>query len=181
MKTRISSRGNNCYELLVDEGPNCNDRKVLAGMTLFQGTGCWMLTDIRLHTHRTPSAYSGSLYADDISCNYKPKNEAESKLVQSFLREFTIEEDGSISWSSFEGLVRGHLRPCAWSRTYHNGIGYFTRAEGFAYLRELQKFWLDCDADPAIVKIENPHRQPNVSGIYWKLRLKEHAEGQPVG
>lgn len=176
MKTRIISRRNNCYELIVANAASFDNRQVLASMVLFESTGCWMLTDIRLHQHKAPSAYSGALSSSDISCRYSPADAAEAELVQGLLREYTLNEDGSISWSSFEGLVRGVKRPCCWSDNYHNGIGYFSRAEGYAYLKKLQEFWADCAEDPANVKIPNPHRQPTEAVVLFTLFEKKLIE-----
>lgn len=172
MKTRIANRRNTHYELVIDDGSKGDDLKVLAGMTLFEGTGCWMLTDIRLHQHRTPSPYSGDLLGDDVSSHFKPKDAEESAFVQSLLREFLIEADGSIHWSTFEGLVRGQPRSCSWSKSSHNGIGYFSRAEGLARLKEIQKFWDAYEGDPADAKIDNPNRQPNAGQVYWRVLLR---------
>lgn len=174
MKTRISCLRNQAYELVVDDGKKDKERRVLAGMTLFEGTGLWMLTDIRLHRYRQPSAYSGGLFADDVSCYYKPKDDDELKLVRGLLREFTVDQEGAIYWSSFEGLVRGPRRGGTWSRTDHNGIGYFSKAEGMAYLKEIQKFWDVFEGDPAAAKIENPNLQPSETQVSFKVFFARH-------
>lgn len=181
MKTRIISRRNTCYELIVSNGDTLDNKQVLASMVLFESTGCWMLTDIRLHQHKEPSAYSGSLSNSDISCQYKPDDESEAEFVKGLLREYTINTDGSISWSSFEGLVRGDKRPCCWSSNFHNGIGYFSRAEGYAYLKKLQEFWAGCEEDPSKVKIPNPHRQPTDSVVRFMLFEKKFLEHKLSG
>lgn len=183
MRTRISSRRNSMYELVIDDGTTGDERKVLAGMTLFEGTGLWMLTDIRLHQHRTPSSYSGGLFSDDMSCHFEPQHDEESRFVQGLLREFTVDEDGEINWSSFEGLVRGPRQgECSWSDTGHNGIGYFSKAEGLAYLTEVQKFWDAYEGGPADAKIENPHRQLTQSDVWFRVwTRRRELEASPSG
>ncbi len=177
MKTRISSQRNSVYEVLIDDGTKRANRRVLASMSLFEGTGLWMVTDIRLHRTREPSAYSGGLFSDDIHCSIKPKNAEEAKRVRAALREFYEEEDGTLTWSTFEGLVKGPRQDSAqsmiWSPNSHNGIGYFSKSEGLAYLASVQEWWATYEGDPCDAKIDNPNRQPSAMH-FWMAEQDEN-------
>lgn len=182
MKTKIARTNHNQrIELVVDEGQKRikkEDRKILAAMTLFHGTGAWMMTDIRLHQHRRPSAYSGSLFADDIHAHFKPATEQEAVVVRVLLREFREDAEG-FHWSSYEGLVRGTPRHDSIALASGNHVGYFTRVEGLAYLEEVQAWWDAFEGDFKDAKIDNPHRQLSASQVMWKMQqlARENAHG----
>ena len=125
--------------------------------------------------YRKVSPYSGGLFSDDIHSSYKPKNEDDSKFVQSLLREFTIDEDGIIHWSTFEGLVRGTPAETPYCR--NNGVGYFTRAEGLAELKRIQAFWDQYEGDPDYAKVDNHHRQPSEMSISMKIWIRDEKLG----
>ena len=173
MKTRIvRTHRNRCINLVVDDGAKGKDRKVLASMTLFEGTGAWMLVDVRLHRYSRPSAYSGSLLADDVHAHFKPDNAEQAALVRSLLREYT-EDDEGLHWSTYEGLVRGTPRVnCGWQASC-NHIGYFTQREGLAYLETAQAWWAAFEGDFGDAKIDNPHRQPSETQIRSELMLRD--------
>jgi hypothetical protein len=173
MKTRIISHRNSCYELIVDNGKNA-PRQVLASMTLFEGTGAWMLTDIRLDPYETAHECSGGLSSDDISARYKPKDEKEAALVRSILHTYTEDEAG-IRWSTYAGLVIGTPRDGA-GLSKKNHIGYFTRDEGRAHLKELQAWWAAYEGDPDLAKIENPLLQPSSSRVISELARRKLVE-----
>ena len=164
MKTRIISHRNSCYELIVDNGTKGSKRLVLASMTLFEGTGAWMLTDIRLNPHRSPDEYSGGLYSDDISSRLKPVDAAEAAQVKAYLHTYTEDENG-LRWSTYAGLVRGAPRDDTWLQR-DNHIGYFTRDEGLAHLRGLQPWWEGYEGPLEDAKIPNPWLQPSC----WEIR-----------
>ncbi len=175
MKTRITrTHRNTCIELQIDHGSpakNKRDPLALASMTHFEGTSAWMLTDIRLHKTRTPSKYSGGLFSDDVSACFTPKTKAEAVFVRSLLREYT-EEDGMFRWSTYEGLVRGTPRQGVLLET-NNHIGYFTREDGLAYLKNVQAWWETYEGNPAAAKVDNPHRQPGESLVTMLLMLRK--------
>lgn len=175
MRTRISCWQNRCYELVIDDGAKGDKRKVLAAMTLFEGTGCWMLTDIRLHRSRTPSAYSGGLFSDDIHCYFKPKDPDESQFVDGLLRDYTVDKDGGIHWSSFEGLVRGKAvdRP----PISDNGVGYFSKKEGLEQLNRIQEFWDVYEGSPVAAKVDNPNRQPSEMEVSTRIIIRQQKSG----
>lgn len=176
MKTKISSQRGQYYELVVVEKVPANERRVLAAMTLFEGTGLWMVTDIRLHRHRRPSPYSGGLFADDIHCSYTAKNKRELAIAKGLLREYTEYGNGRLEWSTFEGLVKGPRQEEPTSFGNHNGIGYFSRTEGLDYLREVQAFWEQCSDDPENVKIHNPYRQPSEMMLEAKIQASRSSK-----
>lgn len=181
MKTRISSDRNKYYELIIDEGRKKNvERRVLAAMTLFEGTGAWMLKDIRLSPYEGAHRYSGGLYSDDITCRIKPETEAEAAFYRSKLHTFTEDENG-FKWSTYSGLVVGTPREDSWiSRNNH--VGFFTRAEGLAYLRSLQPWWDEVRGNPDRAKIPNPKLQPSSTILHseWRIACYKAAQTSEV-
>lgn len=91
-----------------------------------------------------------------------------------------VTENGEIYWSSFEGLVRGSRSGCSWSSTDHNGIGYFSRVEGLAYLKEIQKFWDGFEGEPEDAKIDNPHRQLSEMQVSTRALIRRQKLGIAV-
>lgn len=171
MKTRIGyACRNSVIELLIDDGTKGPDRKVLASMTLFEGTGAWMMMDIRLARYRKPSAYSGSLIADDIRTTFKPDSAEDAERVKSWLREYTEDELG-IHWSTYEGLVRGQPRDGALWIARNNHIGFFSRKEGLAHLKEIQAWWTDYEGDSEDAKLDNPLRQLSLTEVICRLAV----------
>lgn len=169
MKTRILSVRNRHYELVIDDGKAGADRRVLAGMTLYEGTRSWMLVDIRLHPFGTAHEYSGVAYADDIASRYLPESPEEADFVRSRLHTYTEDAEG-IRWATFAGLVKGTPRDSPWLAR-NNHVGYFSRAEGFAYLKELQGWWASFEGNPDKAKISNPWLQPSQTQLFgdWCL------------
>lgn len=182
MKTRLSyTCRNSVIELLLDDakrsGPE--DRQVLASMTLFEGTGAWMLVDLRLARHRMPSAYSGGVRAEDVHAFIAPASEEEAQRIRSMLREYREDEEG-IHWSTFDGLVRGKPREnCGWAAR-NNHVGYFTRKEGLAYLQEAQAWWAAYEGDFEGARLANPNRQPSESMVRFALAYPELCD-KPAG
>lgn len=159
---------------LVIDDPNVpkDEQGVLAAMTLFEGTGCWHLVDVRLSLHKSINRYSGSGSAEDYHSSWEPKSPEEAELVKSLLREYREDSDGTIRWASFDGLVRGHpevngYRPVNYAD--FDQVGYFSYAEGLAYLKEAQTFWNGFEGDPNSVRIDNPHRQPSQSELSMRV------------
>ena len=174
MKTRISiGYRNSCQELIVDDGTKGEARKVLASMTLFEGTRAWMLTDLRLSQYRVPSQYSGGLSADAVSAHYKPENEAEAARVRELLREYTEDVDG-FHWTTFDGLVRGTPRLESAHMRNLSRVGFFSRAEGRAYLQDVQAWWAKFDGQGEW-RLPNPHRQMSESELRFALRYPDLA------
>ena len=172
MKTRISHfhRGRR-IELIVDDGTKGMERKVLASMSHMEATGAWMRTDIRLHRHQRPSAFSGGLSGTDVYCSITPANEDEARYVRSLLRDF-VEENGVIRWSTFEGLVKGTPREGGVFLADINHVGFFTKKEGLAYLAEVQTWWTSFEGSFADAKIDNPNRQLSETLVSARLFAK---------
>lgn len=172
MKTKIIyTNRNTCVELIIDEPVPREERRTLAAMSLFEGTGAWMMTDIRLAKYRAPSRYSGSIMADDVCTGFKPKNKDDAEYIRSRVKVL-YEEDGVIYWCPFEGLVPGTPREGEFLETM-NHVGYFTKQEGLAKLKEIQQFWDTYEGDPAKAKIPNPNRQPSFSDISAELSFRK--------
>lgn len=175
MKTKIVGiHRNRGYELVLENDATDAGRRVLASMTLFEGTGAWMLTDIRLHPHRQPSKYSGSLNASDVTSHYKPESEQAAVIARSLLREF-VEDSEGIRWSTYQGLVRGTPRVGSSYLERLNHVGFFSREEGLQHLRELQAWWAEYEGDLADAKVPNPHFQ--ISEMYLFARVDKELNG----
>lgn len=161
------------------------DRAVVAAMTLYEGTGCWRLMDVRLSRHRVPSPYFGGLNADDLCASIKPESPAEAAYVKSRLREYQEEADGTILWCSFDGIVRGEATVNGHSPATYAGFdqaGYFGLRSGLKKLVEIKAFWETHHCAPKEARIANPFRQPGESQLFGELiarRLKENADATP--
>lgn len=170
MKTKIKyTCRNSQIELVLDNG--AEERQVVAGMTLFEGTGAWMLVDVRLHQYCIPHPYSGGLNSDWIQNEIRPKSDEEREFVKSQLREYEEHEDGSISWCPFEGVVKGTPRENSFLGR-NNHIGYFSKKEGLEYLKNAQEWWSKYEGPLAKAKIDNPNRQPTASDLRCDFRIK---------
>lgn len=180
MKTHIyHQRG--AIKLVLLEGKNPYSRcKVVAGATLFEGTGCWVMTDIRLHPYRGPSPYAGDLNADELSAYIKPMDEAEAEFIKSHLREYEVLDDGAICWCTFNGIVRGHPAPEGREPPVFEGggrAGFFTRNEILEQMKDLQGFWESFEGKPEAAKMENPHQQLSEMQMFAKVDLRREGLG----
>lgn len=180
MKTTLM-REKGCYLLIAGTDRTLDGRKVLAAMTLMEGTGCWMVTDIRLAKHRAVSAYSGSVNASDVRSQMMPKNDEEADFIKSLLREFTTLPDGTIEWCPFGNIIRGNKGVNGYipvkSMGYEPPI-YHSKARASELLRDIRSFWNEYDEDPNLVKIPNPDGQPTETEISMKIYLREYKNEQ---
>ena len=152
-----------------------NELDLLAGMTLFEGTGCWQLVDVRLSKHGSPSPYAGSLMASDLQASFMPSNEDEATLVKSLLREFSVDDEGAIRWCSFNGIVRGSPEVNGYAPAFkkYDQAGYFSQADGLKKIYEMKEFWDNFDGDPKTAKIENPNLQPTETEVYFAVTTRK--------
>lgn len=175
MKIRMK-RGKGYIELsYAAPGNEYGSKVVVAAMTLFEGTGCWIVSDWRLSEYKVLSPYSASLNADDCCSRYKPKSPEERAFVIEHLREFTELPDGTLQWCTFDNFYRGQpnvkgYRP-EW-RSCHDS-GYFGYADAFAKLKEIQAFWESFEGDPETARIANPDRQWSESRMSMAYLCKE--------
>lgn len=168
---------NRVIELVLGENPKSSDRKVVASMTLFEGLGAWVLVDLRLARHRMPSPYSGGLPAEAIHAHVQPESDAEARLVRSLLREYWEDEDG-IHWCTFDGLVRGPRRLDSHVDEALRQVGFFSRKEGLAYLKEVQLWWAAFEGELRAARLANPNAQASemqVSAALHMHRVREKA------
>lgn len=176
MRTKIIRQRNRYIALVIDDPKKKNDDKdVLAAMTLYEGTGCWRLVDVRLSKYRTPNPYAGGLMADDLRAYLKPDNAEDAEYIKSRLREFKEYEDGSIMWCSFDGIVKGSPSVKGYTpRVYaaFDQAGFFSQAEGLAKLQEIQLFWDNVPDLNYKWRIDNPHRQPTLSSIMSEIVMR---------
>jgi hypothetical protein len=151
----------------------------LARMELFEGTGCWRLSDMRLKRQIVHlSKYSSSIGAEHYHATFKPKNHKEGDLARSVLREFVTDPDGTISWCTFDGIVRGHPSVNGYTPpTYadFDQAGWFSRKEGLERMNEIKAFWDGYEGDPMATVIHNPNLQPTESMVQFMINL--HRDG----
>lgn len=176
MKTKFTRREGVISLIIDDPMKKPRDSDVLASMTLYEGTGCWTLIDIRLTKHRKPSKYSGSPSSDDYHAQLKPETEDAAEFIKSQLREYIEDSEGIIHWCNFDGIVKGkeyvnNYRP-------HNPLdfhpwGYFSRDEGVKVLKEIKAFWDDYDGDPSKVRLPNSNRQASLSELLFELLKRD--------
>ena len=173
MKTRMVRR-KGCVEVVYDDPNNEFGATIsVAAITLFEGTGCWMVTDWRLSKHKVLSPWSSSVEADDVCARYRPQTLEEHTFVKSLLREYDERSNGEIIWCTFDNFYRGHpdingRRPEF--RTSHQS-GYFGYEEALAKLGEVRAFWDAFEGDPRTARIENPDRQLSASQVSMKVAL----------
>lgn len=174
MQTKLLHyRGSQIALVLYDPKQSRDQQHRVGLMTLYEGTGCWTLEDIRLSQYRTPGPYFGQA-ADDFHAVAYPKSTAEADFIRSRLRRYDEGDDGSIGWCTFDGIVEGPLQAKDMEPTWLSShCGYFRRAEALAKLKEMQAFWDGFTGDPKTVRLPNPSRQPNATAMFFAWRLDQ--------
>lgn len=157
MKTRICFREGQIALVVVDPAKDVWDCDRLAEMTLYEGTGCWTVTDLRLKLWPQKSQYACTVGAEDYYANIQPESDAERQIVIKLLREYNETADGTIEWCSYNGIVPGRkdIKP-SWINYYHPS-GFHKKDEGLALLSKMKEFWDTQDNYPKT--IENVNRQ----------------------
>lgn len=174
MKTKLTYEKGR-ISLVVDHGKDKTQEKmVLAAMTLFEGTRCWNVIDIRLEENPVAHPWSGSGSGEDFYATFTPKSPEESNYVRSQLKEYEELEDGSFRWCTFGGIVRGayeidNFAPGTY-QTFRRPV-FHNRADGLAYLKDTQTFWEGFEGKIADSKIDNPYAQPRESRLSWDLAV----------
>ena len=176
MKTKLTYEKGR-ISLIVDHGKDTSREKmVLAAMTLFEGTGCWSIIDIRLEDNPVAHPWSGSGSGEDFYSTFVPKSADEATYARSQLKEYEELEDGSFRWCTFKGIVRGACEINDYApggyQTFRRPV-FHNRTDGLAYLKETQTFWDSYEGKIADSKIPNPHVQPNETEISWGLAIKK--------
>lgn len=191
MKTKLAHEKGR-ISLLVDHGKDKSKEKmVLAAMTLFEGTGCWTLIDIRLSERPVAHPWSGSGNGEDFYASHRPETKEEAGFFKSRLREFEELEDGEIRWCTFRDIVRGECEIDGFApggyKEFRRPV-FHKRAGALSLLKEIQVFWEGFEGSIADSTINNPFRQPrssNISADLWveqavakkKSRSREASEG----
>jgi len=173
MKTKLFEV-NGYIALVVDEpGKSDEEKDVLAAMTEYEGTECWQVVDIRLAAHRAPSKYAGGLIADVLHSTFKPDSLEDAAFIKSKLREFREDQDGTLHWCTFEGIVRGQPNINGYAPAWISlhDAGYFSRADGLAQLLRIKSFWDEYEGDPGQGKIDNQLRQASESELRVLLHI----------
>jgi hypothetical protein len=176
MKTKLL-RDKGWVQLVLTE-PNPEvlyDKGVVSGMTEDEGTGCWIIADIRLGRYMTANPYAGSISAEDFVSMHKPASGDERELYLSRLREVDEREDGTLLWCSYNGIVRGSqsvsgYTPSRWMDFTPNV--YHSYREGLAIMKEIRAFWNNYIGRIKDAKIDNPYYQPTASAISSELIMQ---------
>lgn len=161
--------------MLVDHGRGeLGDKQVLAAMTLYEGTRCWTVIDIRLCQIPTAHPWSGSGAGEDFYSEWKPKSDAESSEVKALLKEYQELADGTLIWCTYKDIVRGHSNINGYVPACPNEIQrniYHTKAEAMQKLRECKAFWENHQGTIAAGRIENRYSQPGSSDVQVILAI----------
>jgi hypothetical protein len=173
MLTRMV-RSKGVIEVVYNDPDNeFGDTVSVAAMTLYEGTGCWILSDWRLSQHKVLSPWSSSIDANDVYARYRAETPEEQAFVKSLLKEYEEREDGELVWCTFDNFYRGHpdvdgRRPGF--RSSHLS-GYFGYKEALTKLREIRAFWDAFEGDPKTARIHNPNGQLSASQVYSEVAL----------
>lgn len=172
MKTKLSYEKGR-ISLVVDHGKDKSKEKmVLAAMTLFEGSGCWDVIDIRLEDNPVAHPWSGSGNGDDFYATFTPKTPEEADYARTQLKEYEELEDGSFRWCTFRGIVRGACEINGFApghyQTFKRPV-FHNRADGLAYLKSTQEFWEGFEGRITESKLDNPYRQPTAMQIEFAL------------
>lgn len=169
METRIKhGKKRDHIELVIDDGAKDGSEKtVLAAMTLFEGTGCWVLMDVRLSKNKTPGPCACGLRGDAVHATYEPESEEEAEFVKSLLKECQEDDDGAIHWCTYDGIVRGSLEVNGYTPSFGSKPQIFMkRSDALEKLNEIKAFWDAYEGDPKLAKIDNPYRQPSEMHVH---------------
>lgn len=173
---------NSTGQLLLGDG---KQKLVLARMSLFEGTGKWVLTDLRLRTfHRVPSEFSCVLDSDMVNSWLTFDSEEELNKIKSYLREYTVDyESDTIHWATYQGVVRGQpvtRDEYPYLADHLNHVGFFSRKDGLAYLKNAQEWWSKYDGEVKDAKLPNEHVQPSSSNIRFYMQHPALYDGVTV-
>lgn len=178
MKTKIiKSKG--YWRLVVqDEEVNqqydCTNKNpvVLGVLTEFFDSGCWALSDYRLSKHRFPSPY-----LEEAVQIYHYENEKEKNKVIEYLHTYEIsEKEKCIIWSKFDSYAFDGDNPSHTDKygEVYSTVARFSFKEGLNRLKQQKEFWENYDKKDLKsdeIRIENIHRQPGETEIYFKIEL----------
>ena len=174
MKSEIIEQEGRYAVVFADPTLEPWERNRVAELTEDEGTDCWQLVDIRLKAFPQLSKYGCSTGADDYHATFTPENEQQADRVKSMLRDFREDADGSIHWCTFNGIVRGHSEVNGYRPARYldfDQAGFFSREEGLEKLQAIKRFWDAHTGSLAEARIDNPHRQPSESEVYFALRF----------
>ena len=194
MRTILINEGNTCYRLVADELLPAKERAVVAELSLWEGLGAWMLTDIRLKEHAVASPFLG-VRADDVMAHRVAQSAQELSFIRSQLKEWMPDPanpDFGTIWCTYDSLGRG-MRPSEMGLAkhfQHDWALLMKRSEGLGRLRAIADFWSEqpfTERDPelrrkiASTKANNAWRQPSESKVGWEwslLQLSQLAQGE---
>lgn len=176
MKTKIN-RLKGYIELVLDEPVDgvMFEKGVLAGMTQFHELDCWILCDMRLGRHIQCSPYTASISAEDYFCHLIPEDDEQRLLILSYLKEYTEHQDGTITWCSYNKMVRGERDIKGDSPSSHLQFFpevYHGKKNALNLLLQIQEYWNTYTGTLKESKINNPYLQKNASEIMGDIRFR---------
>jgi hypothetical protein len=175
MKTKFSIEKGR-ISLLVDHGKNADaEKQVLAAMTLYEGTRCWTIIDIRLDKAPVADPWSGSGSGEDFFSELKPKSPAEAEDAKAMLNEYEERPDGTLMWCTYNSIVRGELAINGYTPVSPYGLKRYihhNKSGGMDKLREIKAFWDNHQGTIVEGAISNPHGQPSVTEVWMALACK---------
>lgn len=168
MKTKIIRRRG--FLALVLDAPEYSkdDRPVLAAGTEIEGTGCWIISDIRLTPKPILNRYACSISAEDVMASFKPDSTEVALMAKALLREFDEAEDGTLSWCTFRNFLKGECGVRGYTPVSGDRVAppiYHPRLAVINHLNQAQLFWSAFEGDVAQSTIVNPHAQPRESAV----------------
>jgi hypothetical protein len=163
METNVIRRKGIIELQLQDPMPEDTESPVVAFMKNYEGSAYWLVYDIRLSPFDYPSPFA-DLEASRVRCRLKPKSAAEREQVIAHLKEFQEADDGTLHWSTFDGIVHGvsvipGQEPLL-GRLHAPAI-YMSYSDAMATLQGIREAWRSYQGDPAEFKIRNPYYQPD--------------------
>ena len=172
MKTLVKRELKSVTLILDDHLANTAAPNKVWQAACYADSNCWIVTDVRLSSYKEPGPYATSLDADDFHSELKPTSLEEAKFIKSRLKSYREDDDGTIHWCSFDGMIQGHSQINGYvppSYKDFHGPGYLSRREALEALQECRRFWENYSGDIGSAKLHNPNRQPTV----WIIRQEQ--------
>lgn len=150
---------------------------LVAFMLNYEQTPYWILCDRRLSSVSELSPYP-DLEANRVRCRFKPKNPQERLAAIALLNEFHESEDGLLTWSTFDGIVRGECKLDGKAPLHGKADSpalYFTRQQAVEQLERIKSEWEAYSGNPGDYLIKNPHAQISRRELVARISLASSA------
>jgi hypothetical protein len=147
---------------------------LVAFMLNYEKTPYWIICDRRLSRVMELSPYP-DLDAGYVRCMFKPNGKQERLIATSLLNNYQEAEDGTLHWSTFDGIVKGLSILAGEKPLYgrdHSPALYFTRDQGLEVLKRIQGEWEAYTGKPEDHQVNNPHLQITRRELVARVRDK---------